>query len=94
MTPKAISTGIGAREITIVSDPDWTSGAQVAVTRERLAYVLEMRIPFKSFGARPRAGDAWSANFCRRRPAEQTWSPTFGGYESPSRFGVLTFVGK
>jgi len=94
MAPKAIGGVIGAREMTIVDDPNWTSGAKVATTRERSAYVLEMRIPFKSLGASPRAGDTWSANFCRRRPAEQTWSPTFGGYHSPSRFGILLFVGK
>ena len=78
----------------VAGDAEWTAGAKVAMTRERSAYILEMRIPFKRIGTAPRAGDTWGANICRRRPSEQTWSPTFGGYQSPSRFGQLTFVGK
>jgi WD40 repeat protein len=74
-------------------DPGWNTDVQVATSNTANEYVLEVRIPFKDLAASPKSGDRWGANFCRYRPAQQIWSPTYGGHHTPTRFGTLEFVG-
>jgi len=54
--------------------------------------VAEFLIPLKAVGGAP-AG-RWRANFGREEAdtkAATCWSPTFGGFHTPERFGVLLF---
>jgi hypothetical protein len=83
-----------SQAVEIDEDPYWDSQAQVATVRQARAYVIEMRIPFESFGSSPEAGSIWAANFFRQQPTQQVWSPTFGANQSPARFGKLLFLKK
>lgn len=79
------------------NNPKWESGAQVTVAKEANAWTMEMRVPFSTLcGAIPRPGAIWGFNICRVRttvkPSEYScWSPTFGGFGKPERFGKLIF---
>jgi Domain of unknown function (DUF4838)/Carbohydrate family 9 binding domain-like len=74
---------------------EWDSQARVATTRTKDSWTLEMAIPLKAFGTKATLpGDIWGFNICRVRPvakpSEYTcWSPTFGGFQAPKRFGKL-----
>lgn len=71
---------------------DWNPPTQVAAAQTEAEYVIEARIPFDDLLPAPRAGDKWGVNVCRATPAVQTWSPTFGPFHIPSRFGVMSFA--
>ena len=76
---------------------DWDSRAQVGVAKGADSWSVEMAIPLESLGAADLTpGDVWALNVCRVRttvkPSEYTcWSPTFGGFGQPDRFGYLVF---
>ena len=76
---------------------EWDARVEVAVERGKDFWHVEMRIPFAAFGLKSvLPGDVWAFNLCRVRtvvrPAEYTcWSPTFGGFHQPLRFGKLIF---
>jgi len=79
--------------------PEW----QAAVGRERDAWTAEVSVPFSAFGlSAPPSGGMWRANFCRNRAVERAgpgaerlcWSPTYGSFHTPIRFGKLVFAGE
>jgi len=73
----------------------WDSQASVAAQRGKDYWSVEISIPFAALGVKEvTPGDVWAANVCRVRatlkPSEYTcWSPTFGGFHQPERFGKL-----
>lgn len=78
-------------------NPDW----QGAASREQDAWTAEMAIPFSSLNiSAPSPTVTWRANFCRNRavvtegPSAENmcWSPTYGSFHTPERFGRLTFA--
>jgi hypothetical protein len=74
----------------------WNGKWECATGREPGAWTAEAAIPFSILGIKtPAPGTTWRANFCRNRTASGvmenlTWSPTYGPYHTPSRFGLLT----
>ncbi|NOY79423.1 MAG: DUF4838 domain-containing protein [Kiritimatiellaeota bacterium] len=84
---------LGGKEV------EWESKATVAVGRTPTAWFAEIAVPFAALApALPEPGDVWGFNVCRVRtvakPTEYTcWSPTFGGFHAPKRFGKLIFGG-
>jgi len=74
---------------------EWDSRVKAAAARDEKAWSVEMAIPFEAFGTQAALpGDVWGFNVCRVRtvtkPSEYTcWSPTFGGFHAPRRFGKL-----
>lgn len=73
----------------------WNANAEVRTFRGKNFWSAEVRIPFASMTDKAELrGDIWGINFCRARrtvvPAELTcWSPTFGSFQQPERFGKL-----
>lgn len=76
---------------------EWDSKCKAAVTKETGRWTLEIAIPFSTLSEDPvLPGDIWGMNICRVRqvvsPREYTcWSPTFGAFGQPKRFGALIF---
>lgn len=74
----------------------WNGKWECATGREPGAWIAEAAIPFSSLGIKTLApGTTWRVNFCRNRTVSGvmenlTWSPTYGPYHTPSRFGLLT----
>ena len=71
---------------TLRSDQEWRSHARVASRREGDTWTVEVLIPFRALGAKPKAGDRWGVNFCRTlaKPGKPmarflTWSPAVQG---------------
>ncbi len=75
----------------------WESGAKAVVFKGDKYWSVEVEIPIKSLNATGiKLGTMWGFNICRGRvtvvPPEYTcWSPTFGGFHKPERFGKLIF---
>jgi hypothetical protein len=76
---------------------DWDSQAQVAVKKAQDSWTLEAAIPLAALDlAEIVPGDVWGFNVCRVRPVIKPqeymcWSPTFGLFLQPKRFGYLVF---
>jgi hypothetical protein len=75
-------------------DKSWESNARVATRKGNEYWTMEIAIPLKSLKEKVRPGDIWGMNICRVRtvayPREYTcWSPTFGLFGQPKRFGKL-----
>ena len=69
----------------------WNPAIEAAATQSESEYVLEVRLPFDKFLPAPAAGDTWGFNLCRANPVVQTWSPTYGHFHCPDRFGRISF---
>jgi hypothetical protein len=75
----------------------WESNANIAVKKDAGGWTMEIAIPLASFGGEaPMGGDIWGFNICRVRSVgnvhEYTcWSPTFGLFGQPNRFGNMIF---
>ena len=74
--------------------PAWSTDVQAGARNDKNGYVLEVRIAFADLGTPPKAGDVWGANFYRYLPEGAAWSPTYGGFRTPTRFGTIRFVGR
>jgi hypothetical protein len=73
--------------------PAWNTEVRAVASETADRYVLEMRLGLGSLAAAGLTpGQIWTGNFCRFRPDCATWSPTYGGFHSPARFGQLQFV--
>lgn len=77
-------------------NPEW----QCAAAREDGAWTGEMVIPLSALKVgTPTAGTVWRVNFCRERAVNtegpnaenMCWSPTYGSFHTPERFGRLIF---
>ena len=73
---------------------DWNPRMTVGAAQTEAEYVIEVRIPFDDLLPAPRVGSSWRVNVCRGKPTVQTWSPTFGIFHNPPRFGVMSFAGE
>jgi Domain of unknown function (DUF4838)/Carbohydrate family 9 binding domain-like len=73
----------------------WNSNTKTAVSRTKDGWIVEMAIPFSQLsGKTPRIGAIWGFNLCRVRPMSKQYfafSPTFGLFAKPERFGKLIF---
>jgi len=73
----------------------WSSGTKTATAKTKDGWTIEMAIPFNKLSGRtPRLGAIWGFNLCRIRPREKQYlafSPTFGLFAKPERFGKLIF---
>jgi len=87
----ALGTKFDARGSDSKFNPDW----QAAASRETDAWTVEMAIPFSAMKiTAPSTGASWRANFCRNRSANaenMCWSPTYGSFHTPIRFGKIVF---
>ena len=72
----------------------WNGQIQVAAVQTKDHYTVELRFAFDGLAEAPNVNDTWRANFCRYRPDNAAWSPTYGGYHNPTRFGTLRFAGQ
>ena len=77
--------------------PGWQAGTTVGPG----SWTAEIAIPFADIGSdTPALGAVWRANFCRNRfttdPKGQNtcWSPTYGSFHTPIRFGKIVFSGE
>ncbi|MHB8993619.1 MAG: carbohydrate-binding family 9-like protein [Armatimonadota bacterium] len=74
------------------SDASWNPQWEAKAGRIADGWVVEVAVPWASLGAV--AGGAWRVNFGREDAETKSatcWSPTFGGFHVPSRFGDMTF---
>lgn len=73
----------------------WSSNTKTAVSRIKDGWIVELAIPFSTLsGKTPRIGAIWGFNLCRVRPMSKQYlafSPTFGLFAKPERFGKLIF---
>ncbi|NUN93333.1 MAG: DUF4838 domain-containing protein [Verrucomicrobiae bacterium] len=76
----------------------WDAGATVATRRGKEGWEVVATISYAALDvkATPLPGDVWSANFARAHraatpSANLAWSPTFGLFYKPERFGELIF---
>ncbi len=76
---------------------DWDAKAKVVVNKAADNWSVEIAIPYSALDCGPPLpGDTWGLNICRVRPlakpAEYTcFSPTFGLFNQPKRFGYVVF---
>lgn len=76
-------------------DSAWTPEIQTAVFRGKDFWSIEIAIPLKTLSDRPVHGSIWGFNINRARRVGQMkteytcWSPTFGGFDQPARFGRI-----
>jgi len=79
------------------AESKWNSGAQAAVFKGDKYWSMELKIPLKNLNeSAMQPGDIWNFNICRVRktvtPGQyMCWSPTFGLFGNPGRFGKLIF---
>lgn len=72
---------------------EWNANVRAAGARGEDAWMIEVAIPLADLGgAQP--GDRWGLNVCRERQAGgsnelSAWSPTYGQFLVPERFGEL-----
>jgi hypothetical protein len=75
---------------------NWQSGVKAAVKQKRTKWIIELSIPLKKMSVPNNlAGQAWQVNICRSNTPKKeayAWSPTYGSFHSPSRFGRIVFV--
>lgn len=97
LATNALGTRYDARIYDTSFSPEWQSAASI-VDKE---CIVEMSIPFRAFGmSTPTVGTMWRANFCRNRFAgdpkgqNMCWSPTYGSFHTPIRFGRIIFSGE
>jgi len=73
----------------------WDSRARVGSKSTKHGWSLELAVPVASLGLdKLRAGARWGVNLYRndRHNGQYLcWSPTFNGFHSPERFGVINF---
>jgi uncharacterized lipoprotein YddW (UPF0748 family) len=78
-------------------DLSWESAVVVGKNK----WIAEIAIPFAQLVPKDCRPKLWRVNFCRNRilnmpPSESQyfcWSPTYGSYHTPIRFGFLRFEG-
>ena len=73
----------------------WPSGARVAVTVGRDAWVVELAIPLGAFDPQTRRNNYWGLNVTRldaRRGEYSSWSGARGNCYSPQSLGNLIMV--
>lgn len=59
-----------------------------------VGWMAEMRIPFKTLGKSPKAGDVWGVTFARIDNSKEFSMWTMGEWNDPSVFGEMVFGGE
>jgi len=92
-----LGTKYDARVYDAGFNPEW----QGAAAKEPDAWTAEISLPFSAFKlSSPATGRIWRGNFCRNRAVKREgaeaekmcWSPTYGSFHTPIRFGRLAFA--
>ena len=71
-------------------DADWQAKAAVGAA----GWTVELAVPFYNFDLGADVTHTWGINLCRERRASRRreytcWSPTYGGFHKPERFGIV-----
>jgi len=72
---------------------NWGTDWEARATLDKNAWYVEVRIPFYIFDFTAKTDFHWKINLCREEKAKGELSaifPTFGGFHTPERFGILT----
>ena len=75
--------------------PQWNPKLAVKAFKEKVAWGIELSIPWADLGGAPKVGESWRVNFCRERKVENElscWSCTYGKFLKPERFGEIVFA--
>ena len=99
-TGEWIDLGIEVRPDKRVTDWDYKSGMTSATRIEKDKIVLAIRVPWKSLGKTPKAGDKWLGNLFRcvgkdHNRGYLAWRPTFTrepAFHVPEKFGQFIFA--
>ena len=79
------------------ADTSWNSEARTSIQQTPQGWHVEVVLPFKTLGTTspPIPGDIWTMNMTPSRRGSHTqdlaWSPTFGRFLRPERFGEMIF---
>jgi hypothetical protein len=98
-TREWLDLSIAVRPQGLEKDWNYKSGMTVAARVREGDIALAMRIPFKSLGGAPRAGDRWRCNLFRCVGRDPTrgylaWQPTYTpepSFHVPDKFGWIVF---
>ena len=80
---------LGSPSYDVRWDAQWASATSVSDA----SWTVEMAIPLSVLGIEPGEPALLGLNLCRNdttAPEGSCWAPTFGGYHSPDRFGVVS----
>lgn len=85
---------IGTQFDAFCGDVSWSGSWRAATHTDPSGkyWSAEFFLPFGEMGIDPGAGEWWGVNICRSNPNQQeysAWSPTFGGFHTPERFGQV-----
>jgi len=75
-----------------MSRPSWDGFWQAKTQRSDSGWSVEISIPFGILGLTPASSGTWGINICRENNIDleySVWSPTYGGFHTPERFGHL-----
>ena len=90
-----IVNAAGATETGLDCSYDTDLPVEAATTTSDSAWMVEARLPFSGLGTGPAPGERWGMNLCQSIPGidggHRAWTPTFGGFRLPGRFGYLVF---
>ncbi len=99
-TGEWIDLGITVTPKKRITDLEYKSGMQSAVSVQTQKIVMAIKIPWKAFGKTPKAGDVWLGNLFRCVGKDPTrgylsWQATktkVPSFHVPSKFGEFEFV--
>ena len=89
------SLGTQGDNVGLLKVDQWDGKWQARTAREKDAWTIEMRIPFRQLDSRPREGAPWRVNFTRsekRLKENSTWAPLDQKFHDPARFADMYFV--
>jgi hypothetical protein len=76
-------------------DLKWSGEYEVKIGLNwNVGWMAELRVPFKTLGKRPKAGDVWGVTFARKDIVGEfsVWVP--GPWSDPTLFGEMVFAGE
>ncbi|OGV33072.1 MAG: hypothetical protein A2020_07935 [Lentisphaerae bacterium GWF2_45_14] len=84
----------GTQYDSMCGDVSWNGQWKVATSTapDGKSWTAELFLPFGELGINRGTGDLWGLNICRYDAANKEaccWSPTYGGYHTPERFGQI-----
>ncbi|OHD55023.1 MAG: hypothetical protein A2096_01590 [Spirochaetes bacterium GWF1_41_5] len=82
------------REVTATPGSSWEPEWEVKTGRQKDGWTSEVKIPFSCFTIKQNAARTMRINLCRENQnlkQYSSWSPVFGSFHSPGRFGKITF---
>ena len=86
---------LGAQSDALNWNPAWQGNWEAETRLLQAEWVVEMRIPFATLGARPGPGDRWGLNVVRNRrnvrSEQSTWHIGEEHHGDPAAYGVLVF---